>query len=125
MAGTIDSRKGRATTAPAPLRKVRLGNDFFVTNISGSSLLRAFLAKLDAHAKRRTFDDTQHDGRKSVIARFRVLDYLTHDRHVVVAQAPAEGVGQQLLGERPDEHAGVAREALPQIRDPFDRRAVR
>src|SRR5689334_10008108 len=103
MAGTIDSRSGSASVVPMPRRIVRRDSALFVTNIV-SSLDRS----LPAHLKRRALHDPENHGGEPVVLGGGVTKHAADDRHVVLMQTAPQAVGQEFLGERPDEDLGAS-----------------
>src|SRR6185436_6747763 len=119
-AGTIASRKGRASATPAPRRNVRRGMCSFLINIERPFVASAFrrtssvLDRLCAHLKLRALHYTQKYRRKAVV----VFRSVAHDGaqlgHVLVLDAAAERVGHHLLGHHPDELRRIAQQRRPQ-----------
>src|SRR5579864_8735807 len=76
-AGTIASRSGSASAAPAPRRTVRRDMCFFVINIIAVFLLtgRHLLAVVyfHVHLERGALHDTQHYGTELVFAGGRIM----------------------------------------------------
>src|SRR5688572_28617721 len=105
-AGTMASRKGSASAAPAPRRTVRRGMCFFVINMMNVSPLLTSrplssgggCGWLHVHLEHLVLDDAQHERREAVVARLGLANDGAHDGHVVVLDAAAERIGQQALG---------------------------
>ena len=117
IAGTIASSIGKASVAPRPRRTVRRDNACFVMNIGcslsftlpGSLTGRrdAFVTgALDPHLEWYAPDDAQHNGREAVAVTLGVTGNRAHGGHVRRAQAAAQGIGQQPLGQRLHEDPG-------------------
>src|ERR1700730_5256050 len=112
-AGTMLSRNGNASVAPMPRNTVRRGIAFLEINIALPLFCRDAnrLPALDRpHAERRARDNACDDRRPAIVALSRVTRDFTHRRLIVVFEAAADGVGQQLGGQRPDEIFLVAQQ---------------
>src|ERR1700680_1630505 len=102
-AGTIASRSGSASAAPAPRRTVRRDMCFFVINViavfssTGRHLLVA-VVYFHVHLERRALHDTQHYGSELVLAGGRIAHDRPHQWHVLILNAAAQGVSEQVLG---------------------------
>src|SRR5579883_2609642 len=101
-----DSSQGRASTVPRPFKAARremvLGMGLF------TPLAATFLERV-------TFDDREDQGGEPVLAAGEFRDHLVQGALVVVFEAPAEGVGQQLLGQAPPELVRLAEQGLAEF----------
>ena len=118
-AGTIDSRNGSASVVPMPRSIVRRGNARFVMNmetplsrvrVAGRRRIRVFCRIWNGALF--TMPRTSAENRSR--CRAGVAHDAAHHRHVVILQAAAERINQQLLGQRPHEHVGVLEQRRPQ-----------
>src|SRR5580704_1273119 len=108
-AGTIPSSNGRAMDAPRPLSIVRRERLFFVIIITrslmygrdGAASPRRDLLRR-SHLEGPALHDRQNQRRPAVITGCGLPRNRAECRHVVVRDRPAEGIGQELFGERPD-----------------------
>ena len=139
-AGSIDSSSGSASVAPAPRRNVRRASVLFVMKPMASlpPQSRADAVVAAAGGVRRvtgwpgllfiwngallTTPTMNVSKRSPSLSASRTID--AHDRHVVVLDAAAERVRQQLLGDHARELVLVAQHEVAQIRRAVDLRAV-
>src|ERR1700736_4316074 len=127
-AGTMLSRNGNASVAPMPRSTVRRGIAFLEINIALLLFFRhakRWPALDRPHAERRARDNACDDRRPAVIVLSRVARDLANRRLIVVFEAAAGGIGQQLGGQRPDEIFLVAHQKRAQPFHAFERRTVR
>src|SRR5215475_7831539 len=84
-AGTMDSKNGKATVTPAPLRKVRRERCFLVMNIMTVSSGRL----LHLHLERCALYNAENDRRKTIIVASRLVNNGSDGGHVIVMYCTA------------------------------------
>src|SRR5262245_3256999 len=107
-AGTIASSSGSASVAPAPFKTVRREMCFLVRNINGALLLTGYaqliaLSRLHVHLKSLAPDDADDDRRQAIPRRCRIPHNRSDHRHILIFDAAAEGIREELLGDHPNE----------------------
>src|SRR5919197_537428 len=106
-AGTIASSSGSASVAPAPFKTVRREMCFLVRNINGALLTGhaqlIALSRLHVHLKCLAPDDADDDRRQAIVRRCRIPHDRPDQRHVLILDATAEGIREQLLGYHSNE----------------------
>src|SRR3984957_1091605 len=116
-AGTMESSSGREMATPTPLSSVRRDKCFLVTIVMDVSSMKQHrglhrrnrgIRRLDLHAERRAFHDARHQIGKTVMASSGARDNGANRRLVVVVDAPAQSVGQQLLSQGGNEYIRAA-----------------
>src|SRR5688572_1960552 len=99
-----------------PRSTARRGSCFFVTNI------RFPLSR--PHRERGAADDAEHQRREAIVVGLRLAEYPTNDGHVVMLQAAAEGIREQLLRDGAGEELRLGEQRLAQLCDTVDGAAV-
>src|SRR6185437_15646415 len=112
-AGIMASSSGSDTVAPTPLRKVRLCNDFLVTNVMEFScclrfeivtpltprhLVRSCRGCLP-HLERCALNHSPNQRSKGVIVARGLFDNGANSGPIIVLNVAADGVHHQLLGD--------------------------
>src|ERR1700733_12689830 len=126
-AGTMESSNGSATVAPKPRRTVRREMCFLVMNIvltPRGTCENCRLVFRPSHLERRAFHDAQNDRGKPIIDAGRFTVDGPNRRHVVVFEAAAQRIGQQLLSEGSGERIRMVHQCLPQAGRTIDFGAV-
>src|SRR5260221_12938734 len=127
-AGTMLSRNGSASVAPMPRRTVRRGIAFLEMNIHRSLFFRhaqRLAALSGAHAERRAADDAADDGRRPIVTLRGFPRNFPDRRLIVVFEAAANRVRQQLCGKRADEILLVTRQERSEPVHTFESCAIR
>src|ERR1700691_3386450 len=133
-AGIMASSSGSETVAPTPLRKVRLCNDFLVTNVmrfSCCALLpiltplaprrRCFACRRRfPHLERRTLDHSHNQGSKPVIIVGGLFDDGANGRPIVVLHIAPNTIHHQFLRDSGHELFGVTQQSRFQSRHPVE-----
>src|SRR6267142_499735 len=128
-AGTIASSSGSASVAPAPRRTVRLDMCFLVRNISSVLLLTGHaqliaLSRLHVHLKCLAPDDAGDDRRQAILRSCRIPHNRSHQRHILILEAAAEGIREALLGDHPNELTLITHQQVAQARDAVQFRPI-
>src|SRR5580765_3123020 len=135
IAGVIESSSGSAITAPTPRRKVRLGNASLEINIGsapgyecptaqvGASLVRICSLRFP-HLKRRALGDAENQRLEPVVGRRAVPNDPAYRRRIVVLDAAAERVDQQLLREGGHHRIGLTEQPAAQTGGAVELRPV-
>src|ERR1700733_7027961 len=127
-AGIIASSSGSASVTPVPFKTVRREMCFLVINIAAvfSYVLPPMLssrpllvvgARLHVHLKRSALHDTQDDCGEGVVTACRIAYDRPHQGHVLILDAPAQGVGHHFLGNHACELIGTAHQRSAEAGD--------
>src|SRR5262245_60757853 len=101
-AGSMDSRKGRASVTPAPRRNVRRGMNFFVMSIAAPLVRGVVRRLLHPRLEGSALNDSHHQRRKLVVALLTVLNDRADHGHVVVLDPASDRKRHHLFSHHSD-----------------------
>src|SRR5215813_6067120 len=117
-AGTMLSKNGSATAAPAPRKNVRRPRCSFLiimTRVPSWEIFRRGQGSRHSLLERHAFDNTQNKRRPTIVVCRRLMHDRPFRRHVVILGAAAQSIGQQFVDESADEFLAAGQQQFTQV----------